>query len=188
MLLLRYWLRWRHSVLIICAIAGVLCIYLGWRLYKDTVTSYTKSEAKTTSFSIKIVSAGSGVFFAAFGMWLLVNLVNRPYQMTADITPPLEQKSTNAHSYSPSDYHYNPLLHVTDIDTTKKGEVHCVTLSFFDGQSIDKKTTIEAVDLAIREITKGNPTEIVNGFTITRNQAVNILSKIKSLNGQEDEL
>ena len=66
----------RATALIISAFAGMLCIYLGWRLYRDAKTSSTEGEASTSSLKIKIVAAGPGVFFALFGMWLLTNIVN----------------------------------------------------------------------------------------------------------------
>lgn len=66
----------RAAALIISAFAGLFCIYLGWRLYRDANTSSTEGEASTSSLKIKIVAAGPGVFFALFGMWLLTTIVN----------------------------------------------------------------------------------------------------------------
>ncbi|MET3052119.1 hypothetical protein ABXV19_09865 [Pseudomonas alkylphenolica] len=165
----------RSSVLVICAIAGVLCIYLGWRLYKDVVLSHTEGEAKTNRFSIKIVSAGPGVFFAAFGMWLLVTLVNRPYQMSAD-NAPVPEPRLSSFAYS----ELTPMLRLAADDKADEETTHCFSLVFFDGQRIDKKSMTEALNLAVREIAKGNPTENINGFTINRNQAINILTKLKT--------
>ncbi|WP_157966845.1 hypothetical protein [Pseudomonas sichuanensis] len=178
----------RCSVLIICAIAGLICIYLGWRLYKDAILSYTESEAKTSSFSIKIVSAGPGVFFAAFGMWLLVSLVNRPYQATVDYTPPSIQAPASVLMLPANHGEHGQLLRTSESrgSDTKKDCQNI--LVFFDGQRIDRQAISQALQLAIRDMSKGDPTEKVSGLTVNRNQAINILSKLNSLGDQDDAL
>ncbi|MFM0351408.1 hypothetical protein [Paraburkholderia sp. RL17-347-BIC-D] len=78
----------RSIVLIIAAAGGVLCIFLGWRLYKDAILSKTEGSAVLKQGKFKLAAAGPGVFFALFGMWLLVKLVDRPVQVGNSATSP----------------------------------------------------------------------------------------------------
>jgi hypothetical protein len=78
----------RSIVLIIAAAGGILCIVLGWRLYKDAILSKTEGSATLKHGRIKLAAAGPGVFFALFGMWLLVKLVDRPIQIGNTAAPP----------------------------------------------------------------------------------------------------
>lgn len=71
----------RAALLGLGAIGGLLCIYLGWKLYRDGLLSRTSGEAQSGRFKFKVASAGPGVFFALFGMWLLMTVVNRPLVM-----------------------------------------------------------------------------------------------------------
>jgi hypothetical protein len=59
----------------------VLAIFLGWKLYKDAVLSAVSGEAELSGTRFKLAAAGPGVFFALFGMWLLVKLVDRPLEL-----------------------------------------------------------------------------------------------------------
>lgn len=67
----------RGGVLIIAAIAGIVCIYLGWRLYNDAVVSKSKGEFQGGGLRFTLTAASPGVFLVAFGIWLLITLVNR---------------------------------------------------------------------------------------------------------------
>lgn len=67
----------RAGVLVIASIAAVLCIYLGWRLYKDAVISNTKGEFAGAGIKVRLTAASPGIFLVAFGIWLLITLVNR---------------------------------------------------------------------------------------------------------------
>ncbi len=83
----------RSVVLVIAALAGTLCLYLGWKLYKDAVVSRTGGALETSSFKVKLAAASPGVFFVAFGTFLLVTLVNKPYKVELDqdsCAPPIE--------------------------------------------------------------------------------------------------
>lgn len=89
----------RAVVLVIAALGGVLSIYLGWKLYRDGLVSAVDSElSKNESFKIKLSSAGPGVFFALFGMWLLVHLVEK--QVVMEDGP---VQSTSAALYNTAD-------------------------------------------------------------------------------------
>ncbi|HEX4507171.1 MAG TPA: hypothetical protein VH722_15685 [Alphaproteobacteria bacterium] len=68
----------RGSVLAIVALGGCMSIFLGWKLYKDGLLSHVQGSLKQRNgWNISLSSAGPGVFFAAFGMWLLITLTNR---------------------------------------------------------------------------------------------------------------
>ncbi|MFZ5550820.1 MAG: hypothetical protein ACOZJX_19135 [Pseudomonadota bacterium] len=84
--LIMFWTR--ATVLVITALAGVMCIYLGWRLYIESVRSSTQGEFEGMGFKFKLVSFGPGVFLAALGVWLLAGVANRPIQLEDREGPP----------------------------------------------------------------------------------------------------
>lgn len=67
----------RGIVLVVAALAGCMSIYLGWRLYRDGMLSKVEADAAHGGWTLRLSAAGPGVFFALFGMWLLVHLVNQ---------------------------------------------------------------------------------------------------------------
>ena len=82
----------RALVLVIAAFSGTICIYLGWKLYRDSILSSTKAEAITSGgFKLRLASAGPGVFFVAFGAWLLVHVVDQDFRAGLAQTPPVKQ-------------------------------------------------------------------------------------------------
>lgn len=72
----------RALVLLIAALGGVFSIFLGWKLYKDVVLSKTEGNLHANGWSIKLAGAGPGVFFVAFGMWLLVKIVGQQVELS----------------------------------------------------------------------------------------------------------
>jgi hypothetical protein len=57
---------------------GILCIYFGWKLYRDGIASAVESEMQHgDQWKFTLKALGPGVFFAAFGMWILVTVVNK---------------------------------------------------------------------------------------------------------------
>lgn len=87
----------RGVVLILIAVAGIMCIYLGWRLYKDAVVSRTTGELQAAGVKLKLASLGPGIFLAALGVWLLAGVANRPVQQT-ETTPAKQPASFTARS------------------------------------------------------------------------------------------
>jgi hypothetical protein len=76
----------RGVVLVIAALGGCMSIFLGWKLYRDGVMCNTEGSANNANgWSFTLKSAGPGVFFAAFGMWLLIQLINQPLEMDDDV-------------------------------------------------------------------------------------------------------
>jgi hypothetical protein len=72
----------RGTVLVIASLGACMSIFLGWKLYRDGAVSSVDGEASTgTGWKLRLTAAGPGVFFALFGMWLLVHLVNRSLEM-----------------------------------------------------------------------------------------------------------
>ncbi|WP_338759184.1 hypothetical protein [Massilia sp. METH4] len=76
----------RSVLLIICALAGVLCIYLGWRLYMNFITVATKGEFAGLGLKLKLASGGPGAVISALGIWLLLSVVNRPIEISEGIS------------------------------------------------------------------------------------------------------
>lgn len=63
-----------HGIVqVIAALGGLLCIYLGWRLYHQGVASPVKGEAALgdSKWRFRLASAGPGAFLALFGAGLL---------------------------------------------------------------------------------------------------------------------
>lgn len=81
----------RAIVLLIAALGGVLSIYLGYRLYILGVQSTVGGEATSgENLKAKLTATGPGVFFAAFGMGILIYLVLNPPQIETEqqhVTP-----------------------------------------------------------------------------------------------------
>jgi hypothetical protein len=78
----------RSTLLILCALAGILCIFLGWKLYVRAITTPTAGELSGLGFRLKLASGGPGVFMCALGVWLLLSVVNRPFQTTEQTAVP----------------------------------------------------------------------------------------------------
>ena len=62
----------RGIVLILTTLAGIMCIYLGWRLYFENIKSSSKLEATAGSGKFSLQSTAPGVFFVLFGAALLI--------------------------------------------------------------------------------------------------------------------
>jgi hypothetical protein len=89
----------RGLVLVIAALGGCMSIYLGWKLYKDGLLSNVDGSFKSNNgWKISLSSAGPGVFFAAFGMWLLVTLVNREISIDESALPTSNSVLSNENS------------------------------------------------------------------------------------------
>ncbi|TDI58218.1 MAG: hypothetical protein E2O93_03150 [Alphaproteobacteria bacterium] len=68
--------------LLIVAVAG-LCIWLGYRLFSIVPTDLQgKGEFKALSFSLAVSKVGPGVFFAAFGAFILYQAVTNAFEQT----------------------------------------------------------------------------------------------------------
>jgi hypothetical protein len=67
----------RAAILLLCTVGGLLCIYLGWRLYKDVILVSARGEMEAPGFKFKLASGGPGIFLVAFGIWLLLSMSNR---------------------------------------------------------------------------------------------------------------
>jgi hypothetical protein len=69
----------RGLILVVAALGGCLSIYLGFRLYRDGMASQVAGEmSHTGGWRLRLTAAGPGVFFAAFGAWLLVHVADKP--------------------------------------------------------------------------------------------------------------
>lgn len=62
----------RATILIISALAGVLCIYLGWRLFFETAKAKSSLEIGHANFKLSLSSTAPGLFFTLFGIILLI--------------------------------------------------------------------------------------------------------------------
>lgn len=64
--------------LMLVTLGGILSIYLGWRLYRDGIVSAVESEVRHgDKWKFAMKALGPGVFFALFGMWILVTVIGK---------------------------------------------------------------------------------------------------------------
>lgn len=69
--------------LLIVAVSG-LCIWLGYRLFSIVPTDLQgKGEFKALSFSLAVSKVGPGVFFAAFGAFILYQAVTNAFEQVS---------------------------------------------------------------------------------------------------------
>lgn len=67
----------RSINLSLAIVAGVICIFLGWKLYRDTIISKTTGDVTWRDFRIKLTSSGPGVFLVLFGAWLIYSVIEQ---------------------------------------------------------------------------------------------------------------
>jgi hypothetical protein len=79
----------RSLILVIAAVSGTFCIYLGWKLYRDTVISKVSGEGEYKSFKFKFSSASPGIILAGFGFWLLVTIVRMQLDLSETREAPI---------------------------------------------------------------------------------------------------
>lgn len=71
----------RLLLLLVPAFAGMLSLYLGYRLYLRGIESRTDVDAGAgEGWRIKLSTHGPGAVFIIFGIWLLVTVVNKELQ------------------------------------------------------------------------------------------------------------
>ena len=160
----------RASILVIAALAGILCIYLGWRLYKDAVISKSKGELEGTGFKVSITTASPGIFLAAFGIWLLLSIVNRPLVVESQTGQSPSAKPPS--SQSPPSLSTPPFafLDARAAEPAKKkpsrGPEDCLVTwkrtEFYGGQggSLTKESFRSAITESIGAIQKAGPAGI----------------------------
>lgn len=76
--------------MMLVTLGGLLSIFLGWKLYRDGITSAVESEMQHgDKWKVTMKALGPGVFFALFGMWILVTVINKEVS-TESRTEPVE--------------------------------------------------------------------------------------------------
>jgi hypothetical protein len=90
-------LSWARSLnLTIASVVGLVCIWLGWRLYNDVVVGKTSGEVTWNKFGAKLASSGPGVFLVLFGAWLIYSVVIQRFQLDSESNqlPAASKKTT----------------------------------------------------------------------------------------------
>jgi hypothetical protein len=155
----------RGIVIVIATLAATMSIFLGWKLCKESGIQRTEGQATFSGLKVKLISAGPGVFFAAFGMWLLVSLVNRPLQLeratearkeafsNSSTLDNLESKPRNSRTA------FLPIAENKGVGALADCILRKDKLAFIDG---GQKTSIveirTAIDLAIRALQDASKT------------------------------
>lgn len=78
----------RAILLTMVSAGGILCIYLGWRLYKDSIISKVTGEFSRGDLKLKITSACPGILLAAFGSYLLFTVAQHRFTINTSIPIP----------------------------------------------------------------------------------------------------
>lgn len=71
----------RALILILNTIIGGICIYLGWRLYFEAIRIESKVEINSGSIKLIVQSAAPGLFFVAFGIFLLIYVLQQKVEL-----------------------------------------------------------------------------------------------------------
>lgn len=139
----------RAVVLVIAAVSGTLCIYLGWRLYRDAIISRTTGEFNTSGGTkIKLWAAGPGVFFVVFGAWLLVHVVNKEFR----VGNPVEAGALVSPAVILAQYKSPPTAQPAPSKPTTKCAIG-FSMSFWDGSSPPTAIAVErSLELAIKSV------------------------------------
>jgi|GEM_PF-4380694 len=91
----------RAVILILNTIIGGLSIYLGWRLYFETVRADSKVEINSGSIKFVIQSAAPGLFFVAFGIFLLIYVLSQKVEIQSHEVASNQAPAQTALQYSP---------------------------------------------------------------------------------------
>ena len=83
----------RALVLLVASLGALICIYLGWRLYKDAVISRSEGTLEGAGWKLTLTAASPGLFLIAFGIWLLISLVNRTTSIEQSVSTATERKA-----------------------------------------------------------------------------------------------
>jgi hypothetical protein len=89
----------RVTVLILGMFAGTFSIYLGWRLYRDSVVSKTSGEINYKSVRIVLTAGGPGVFLAMFGAYLLVSITGHKMDLSSTTPVAVTLRSDRGDSF-----------------------------------------------------------------------------------------
>lgn len=91
-----YTMLLRSITLMIACLGGIFSIFLGWKLYTKGIESAVQSDLSTDSkFSLKVSAVGPGVFFALFGMYIIIKIVS----MQAEVTEEIPVEAVEARSW-----------------------------------------------------------------------------------------
>jgi hypothetical protein len=93
----------RCVLLFMVSIGGCLSIFLGWRLYKDSIISKVDGEFNAGDIKIRISAAGPGIVLAGFGAYLLLSVSQHRFESTTEIARPQSQ-AMPGNSYSRLEY------------------------------------------------------------------------------------
>lgn len=70
----------RGFLLTMVSSGGMLCIYLGWCLYKQAIVSKTTGTVEVSSFKLRFSAGSPGVVLAAFGAYLLFSVAQHRFE------------------------------------------------------------------------------------------------------------
>jgi hypothetical protein len=144
----------RSLILVVAAASGTFCIYLGWRLYRDTVISKVSGEGKYNSFKFKFSSASPGIILAGFGFWLLVTIVQMPLDLSETREAPIRPSAMEL-TTSPKLIEVSEKLENAGSAPTQGSEpIKCLIVRKVRRLTIGMEPTVGEIDYALSDSMK----------------------------------
>jgi len=89
----------RAILLFVVSIGGMISIFLGWQLYRDSIISKTSGSLETSGIKLRVTTASPGIVLAGFGAYLLSTVALHKFETetvvsSQAITPPSSQNFT----------------------------------------------------------------------------------------------
>lgn len=142
----------RSAILIICALSGPLCIYLGAQMYNKGITDRTTAELSGMGVKTVIKSGGPGLALVVCGITILATLVLTKFEFSEEKSI---SKTTEIQTTNKTDFY----ILKTEAKNQKTEKQPCLisktTISFQDGsKDLTKKEIHEATELAINGLTR----------------------------------
>lgn len=178
--------------MMLVTLGGILSIYLGWKLYRDGIASSVESEMQHgDKWKFTMKALGPGVFFALFGMWILVTVIGKQVSTETGNAPiEIEDAIGATEAGEDVDVSARKVSFLQNFIPSAQAQVQpprryriCTTYTrtvSYDGDIISKQDFQTAIDNAVVALRAG---EFDAKTQEQANQAISILARLGSANG-----
>lgn len=168
----------------LATLGGILSIYLGWKLYREGIVSAVESEVRHgDKWKFAMKALGPGVFFALFGMWILVTVIGKEVSTESRGEPvEVEEVSGDAAPAAKKVSFWLGLIPQAQAQTVKRARLcaYYTRTVNYDGDVIAKQDFQTAIDDAVSALRAG---EFDPAAQNKANHAIAILARLSSANG-----